>query len=123
MLQTRVKSRPFDLMMKGPRYVFSSLRSMPYHADVVEHLLRYYWPVILGLYMRDEDICAMHADLTSAIKQLPDLQRRAVLLVLQGYDVRGDEENGIAPRLGCSAEQVSDILKTAYRAIAHQLEG
>jgi hypothetical protein len=118
-LQPRVRPRSFELLAKGQRYSWASITAPEarYTADIVEHTIRYAWPKVLSLYRENEEILCIYCDITSAVQKLPTLERTAVTLMLQGYEIR-DTETGIAPKMGIEPDVAAKILKRAYKMMS-----
>jgi len=120
---SRVVARRVELLAKeGGRYTFTRLLHKEYTPDVIEHLVRYHFGTLESNREKDDDLQAIYCDLMQAIKALQGDARKAVTLMIQGYDMR-DPETGIAPALGLPVDVTTKIIKQAYVEMSAFLKG
>jgi hypothetical protein len=118
-------SKEIDGLIKDSRHSIYNLPNKRYTQDVIPHLLKHYMMLEAsgeGEDGPDSDFHLMCLDLKTAINSLPQMERRAVLLRIQGYPVWGKSSIGF--QLGIrSKKETRDLMQRAYKLISEALEG
>lgn len=117
MFESRVRLRRAELLSKGTSYNFNAVINKDYTIDTVEHLIRYHWGVIDSYHDKDEQLLAIYCDITQAVSQLPEDEKKALTLMMRGYEIR-NVNDGIAAAMGLPPDHATKLVKKAYAHVS-----
>lgn len=118
-----------DRLLREGRHTVWNLPHLDYTQDVVEHWLRYYWPVLLSIHENGEmsgsdlenDYHLIYLDLTCAIAKLPPREKRMATMLTEGYHPYGAD--GIEGILRISEGEARALMRRTCRMISEKLRG